>query len=112
MSKFSIDAILKDLGESVTFVKRELVQDDWGDIATETTTTTSITAVVEYLDTEDEAIEAGIATPEDIRLFISEDDADSDYITENNQVQYDSKTFTITMVTKNKGHWEILARKQ
>ena len=114
-SRFDVSWLLTDLGESITLYDiTDQDLDAWGDEGTLTTSAKTITAVVQEIEAEDAEIAAGIASPKDIRVFI-DDSVSTDFVDENNQIiraSDTSTTYRIIQVTKNQGHFEVVAKRE
>jgi hypothetical protein len=111
-SRFDVSDIINDLGETIVIYNiTNQNLDDWGDEGTISTASSSITAVVQEIEAEDSEVTAGIANPDDLRVFI-DDSVSATYVKENNRIVRSSTNYRIIQVTANPGHYEVIAKRE
>jgi len=87
--------IIDDVGEGITITQVDKVIDEYGD-STDTTSDSTITAVVEILGADEDIIKSGILTIGDAFLYFKPGDASS--IHTGNRVTHNSITYVITAI--------------
>jgi len=87
--------IIGDVGESVTITHVTRAIDEYGD-ATETTSTSSVNAIIEILEADEELLKSGILNIGDAIGYFKPTDSAS--IKEGNRVAHNSIDYVITAV--------------
>jgi len=87
--------IIDDVGEGVTVRQVTRTIDEYGDVS-ESTSDTSVTAVIELLQADDEVVKSGILNMGDAVGYFHPDDVDT--IKEGNRIQHNSIWYVIRAI--------------
>lgn len=113
---FNISGIVGQIGNNAVGYKIYVTELDTelnerGDETVKTRTDHMINGVVQIVSAEDDEVREGILRPEDLICFFDEDESNSTYLTNYNQIKYRDKYYKIVQVIHEIGHYEVLAKK-